>query len=437
MKIGTLVLAFSFLLLAAAPQDKDKLREGLKDTELQGAWIYDDLDAGIAEAKKSGKPLMVTLRCVPCVTFKGFDKQVGKREDPDLAAVMEKFVCVRLVQAYGLDLSLFQFDLDLNWAVVLMNADRTIYGRYGTKNGEKGNAARVTVEGLRKALETALDFHKGYPGNRKDFEAKTGPAPTWKTPEAIPDMKNRPNAVPADGTRQKCIHCHMVHEAEMWTLRMTKQPIPETLIWSYPNPEVVGLTLDLKEKATLKSVGPGSLAEKGGFKAGDSIVKLGGQPILSIADVQWVLQTAKDGSTLDAELQREGKAAKASLALAEGWRRKDDFTWRTQVWGMRHRLLGTQPLEALSADDRQKQGIAGDGLALRIKGFPPNFVKEKNAEAAQKFQKDDVIVDVDGKKDLSGESGLLAHLFLKKPGESADFTVLRGGKREKVTLTIP
>jgi hypothetical protein len=27
--------------------------------------------------------------CVPYVTFKGFDKQVAKREDPDLAALME------------------------------------------------------------------------------------------------------------------------------------------------------------------------------------------------------------------------------------------------------------------------------------------------------------------------------------------------------------
>jgi hypothetical protein len=425
------------LALLAAPQDKDKLRESLKDTELQGTWIYDDLDAGIAEAKKSGKPMMVVLRCVPCVTFKGFDKQVSKREDAELSALMDKFVCVRIVQAYGMDLSFFQFDLDLNWAVVLMNSERTIYGRYGSKNGEKGNAARVTIEGLRKALEATLEFHKGYPGNKKDFAGKIGAPSEWKTPEAIPDMKNRPNAVPADGSRAKCIHCHMVHEAEMWTLRTAKQPIPEAMIWNFPMPDVVGLSLDLKEKATLKAVSAGSPAEKGGFKAGDSIRKLQGQPILSIADVQWVLQNAKEPCTIDAELDRDGKPAKASLALAEGWRRKDDFTWRTQVWGMRHRLLGTQPLEALTADDRQKQGIAADGLALRIKGFPPNFVKDKNADAPQKFQKDDVIIEVDGKKDLAGESGVLGHLIQKKPGESAEFTVLRGGKPQKVTLAIP
>ncbi len=432
-------LAFAAIicLALAEPQDKDKIREGLKDTELKGSWIYDDLDAGLTEAKKSGKPMMVVLRCVPCVTFKGFDKQVASREDADLAALMEKFICVRIVQGYGLDLSFFQFDYDLNWAVVLMNADRTIYGRYGSKAGEKGNSARVTIDGLRKALESALEFHQGYPANAKDFAAKIGPAVRWKTPEAIPDMKNRPNAVSADGSRAKCVHCHMIREAEMWTLRTSKEPVPETLIWAYPMPDAVGLALDLKERATVKSVAPGSPAEKGGFKAGDSIRKLQGQPILSVADVQWVLHNAKAPCTIPADIERDGKAATAALTLADGWRRSEDFTWRVQVWGMRHKLLGMQPLEALSADDRQKTGAPAEGLALRIKGFPPNFVKEKNTEAPQKFQKDDVIVEVDGKKDLPGESGVIAYLFLKKPGESVEFGVVRGGKPQKVTMTIP
>ena len=46
----------------AAPQDKEKLRAGLKDTEVKGDWIYDDLNAGFAQAKKSGKPMMVVFR---------------------------------------------------------------------------------------------------------------------------------------------------------------------------------------------------------------------------------------------------------------------------------------------------------------------------------------------------------------------------------------
>jgi hypothetical protein len=59
----------SLLVLAALPAtpagDKEKLRDALGDNALAGTWIYDDLAAGIAEAGRTGKALMVVLRCVP------------------------------------------------------------------------------------------------------------------------------------------------------------------------------------------------------------------------------------------------------------------------------------------------------------------------------------------------------------------------------------
>jgi len=59
-----LPLLFS-LALPTPVGDKEKLREALGDNAPAGAWIYDDLDAGYAEAKRAGKPLLVVLRCVP------------------------------------------------------------------------------------------------------------------------------------------------------------------------------------------------------------------------------------------------------------------------------------------------------------------------------------------------------------------------------------
>jgi len=53
-----------------------------------------------------------------------------------MAKLMERFTTVRVVQAYALDLSLFQFDGDLTLAVVFLNADGTVYGRYGSR-GDK------------------------------------------------------------------------------------------------------------------------------------------------------------------------------------------------------------------------------------------------------------------------------------------------------------
>jgi hypothetical protein len=69
------------------------------------------------------------------VACKGFDEQVV-RHDPQIKNLMDQFVRVRIVQANGMDLSLFQFDLDLTFAVFLMNADKTIYGRFGSRSDQ-------------------------------------------------------------------------------------------------------------------------------------------------------------------------------------------------------------------------------------------------------------------------------------------------------------
>jgi hypothetical protein len=62
----SLLTILALLALSAPPAgDKEKLREALGDRALVGPWIYDDLEAGIAEAARTHKPLMVVLRCVP------------------------------------------------------------------------------------------------------------------------------------------------------------------------------------------------------------------------------------------------------------------------------------------------------------------------------------------------------------------------------------
>lgn len=64
---GTVVLAglMGTLLPGQGSISKTDLQKKLKDVEVAGGWIYDDLDAGFAEAKRTGKPLLVVLRCVP------------------------------------------------------------------------------------------------------------------------------------------------------------------------------------------------------------------------------------------------------------------------------------------------------------------------------------------------------------------------------------
>ena len=59
------LLAVLFLAAVPPQQDPEALRRAIGDVALTGPWIYDDVNAGFAEAKKSGKPLAIFLRCVP------------------------------------------------------------------------------------------------------------------------------------------------------------------------------------------------------------------------------------------------------------------------------------------------------------------------------------------------------------------------------------
>ncbi len=69
MKLAALATAILGVATAVAfaPQDpsKERLKASLRDTNLVGPWVYDDMDEGFAQARKSGKPLLVVIRCVP------------------------------------------------------------------------------------------------------------------------------------------------------------------------------------------------------------------------------------------------------------------------------------------------------------------------------------------------------------------------------------
>jgi serine protease Do len=121
-----------------------------------------------------------------------------------------------------MDLSLFQFDYDMSFAVTFLNADRTVYGRYGSRTGNEEHAAdEISMEGLAAAMEGALKIHVGYPGNRK---ALTGKQPVKKVkypvPEKIPTMGKFKSVLDYEGkVAGSCIHCHAIHDEERREIR--------------------------------------------------------------------------------------------------------------------------------------------------------------------------------------------------------------------------
>ena len=349
---------------------------------------------------------------------------------------MDKFVCVRLVQANAMDLSLFQFDFDLTFSVFFMNADKTIYGRFGSRSERKDATKDISMEGFRKALAAALDLHKKYPANKASLNGKQSPAPRFKVPEEYPSLRGKFKAtLDYEGkVVQSCMHCHQVCEAERTFFRVDRKPVPDEVVYPWPMPNVIGLAFDPQEKAKVNGVAASSPAEQAGFKTGDDILTLQGQPILSIADLQWVLHNATEPATPKAQILRGKKKLNLTLNLGSDWRKHSDISWRTTSWDLRRMATGGLVLEDLTAPQRQDQKFSDTDLALRVK-----YVGEYGEHAAGKragFKKDDIIVSLDGRTSRMTESDLFGFVLQNKmPGERIPIKVVRAG--ERLNLELP
>jgi hypothetical protein len=350
---------------------------------------------------------------------------------------MEQFVCVRVVQANSLDLSLFQFDYDLTLAVFLMNADKTIYGRYGSRSSHDEPDQDISMEGFREALEGALELHRDYPENRRKLSGKQGSIPRFRVPEEFPALrgKYRSELEYSGNVARSCMHCHQLRDAERLLFRSGRKPIPDEVLYPYPMPDVVGMTLDPKTRATISAVSANSAAGRAGFRVGDRITALDGQSVLSIADVQWILHHAPDTAALQAEFERDGRSLAATLQLAAGWRRASDISWRPTTWDLRRMGSGGLVLEQLPAEERSRAGLSASDLALRV-----THVGEYGEHAVGKragFLNGDVLIAVDGQTRPMRETDLLAYAVQKKlPGDQLPVTVLRAGKRLELRLLL-
>jgi serine protease Do len=343
---------------------------------------------------------------------------------------------VRLVKANGLDLTLFQFDYDLTIAAFFMNADKTIYGRYGTRSSVKEATRDISVAGLAASMLAALSLHQEYPGNRKNLEGKQPVATKFKTPDDFPSLRGKFNeSLDYEGAVTKsCMHCHQVRDAERQMYRDAGEPMPDQLLFPNPSPSVVGLEFDPSRRATVIDIIQGSPADAAGFQPSDEIISLDGQSIISLADTQWVLHNAAASDTIEVVVKRGNKRLSLTLTLADGWRRQSDISWRASSWPLRRMGTGGLLFEAASANQRREAGVGDDSLALVVK-----HVGQYGAHAAAKragFKKGDLVVSFDGQDDRLSTSQLLAYAAQNtKAGQQIPVVVVRDGMRR--TLRLP
>ncbi len=404
----------------AVRQDKAKLQDSER-------WNYNDVQRGFEAARQSGKPVLVVLRCVPCMACMALDTGVLMEND-ELKPLLDQFVCVRLINANTLDLARFQFDFDLSFTAICLNADGTVYGRYGSWKHQK-NSQETALAGLKKALSAALELHRGYPANKPVLAGKQPVDTPFKTPVEIPDLANRykPELDWGGKVAASCVHCHMIGSALQAWHRQEKKPLPESLIFPFPEPETIGLTMRSEDIARIESVAQESIAAKAGLQAGDTIVSFAGQPLISIADISWALHRTADEAAIECVVSRTDGQHPLKLTLPKGWRRKSDVTQRSTIWPERGMALGGLRLEA---EDEEPSG-----LGLRVKGLGMYGMHAAAKKAG--FKEGDLLLEFDGITTKTAETELIGHLLQQRlAGESVNVTVQRGNQRVQLKLPM-
>ncbi|MEZ6089690.1 MAG: Trx7/PDZ domain-containing (seleno)protein [Pirellulaceae bacterium] len=415
---------------------EEKVRNDKKRVEAEGFWIYNDLDKAYAQAKETGKPILVSLRCLPCEECVKLDDDLIDN-DPVVRPLLDQFVCVRVVGTNGLDLRTFQYDTDQSFAMFMLAADKTVLGRFGTRSHRTEWHGDVSIQGMAEALKAALTLHANYPSNKRFVAGKQGEALEFETPEAYPLLKDKyTDRLNYEGDVVKsCIHCHQIGDARREYYWSRSQPIPDNLLFPYPHPKSIGLILDPEKRATVKSVVADSPAERSGFQSGDDILLIDGQAMVSMADVQWVLHHANgQGDRLPVTLKRDDQSRTLELVLPADWRRLDDPSWRVASWGMCRLMTGGMRLEALDEAERKQAGIHS-GMALRAKhvGQYGDHATAKRAGLV----KGDIIVSYDGRTDFQREADLFAYANEnRKPGDKVVIEYLRGKQRKTATIPI-
>ena len=90
-----------------------------------------------------------------------------------------------------MDLINFQFDFDLSFAVFFVDADLTIYDRFGTRS-DRPEEQDLSLEGLRKAMAEALRMHRDAAAVKPSLAGKQAKPSRFQTPrDHGPDRRVR------------------------------------------------------------------------------------------------------------------------------------------------------------------------------------------------------------------------------------------------------
>jgi hypothetical protein len=300
----------------------------------------------------------------------------------------------------------------------MMDAGGHTYSRYGSQD-HRHSSERMSIPGLKKAMREVLALHaKRKPGESKPATAK---------PLLVQDY---PAFRRTKAAGEECYHCHYANNARFAQMRLEGAFAKEKL-FQYPLPENIGIELDVDANNVVRSVTPGSPAEKAGVRPGDVLTGAGSAAVITPADLQFVLDAVPDPGSITLRLARDGREIPSvSLSLPRGWRRAD-ISWRPSQGGVPPTIgIWAKPL---SDAEKRERGIPPGRLGLLVNFmFPgPDWAKTRGDLRAN-----DVIIGLDGKELPSMNTRQFHSRFRLRydVGQTVTVNVIREGKRVDVRV---
>ena len=335
------------------------------------------------------------------------------RLEQSIAGLAREFVRVRVTNMRGVDLDVFDFDYDLDFAVLLLSPDEQVIGRFTGRAGDDPGRY-LTFPSLRYALLEALKLPRPNSSDRKSPPARIDKVENYS---AIDRLK-------ADA----CIHCHNVYDFRRQALREEGKWRKE-MAWVYPLPDNLGLRLDPLQGNRLEAVSVSSPAEKLGLRSGDILRSVNGIRTASFADIQFALHRAPEQGGIKLAWRRGPEERTGTLDPQPGWR-ITDLSWRAST-----KKLGPDPsIHGLDVapDERQRLGLDPKQRAMVLGPFQSQAARQAG------LRQGDIIVGADDKKPASSASQFEVYIRLNyEPGQKITYNLIRDGRPERITLTLP
>lgn len=395
----------------------------------------DDLAAAMKEARDTGRPLFVTLRCLPCKQCAGFDAAVLEG-GPALDLWLKRFITVRITDARDLDLRLLPVaeyqDLDLSWWGWFLSPGGRVYGVFGGRD-HVSDTTRISVPALMATLERVLRHHSD--PRRAGWDVD-GPAPDLRTPATTPErLPGYARWTKKAELDRNCLHCHQVADILRQDEIDAGRFDARTDLEPWPLPENVGIELDRDHGLRVSRVETDSPAARAGVRPGDELAAAGGRRLFSQTDFRGVLHRAdRTDARLDLIWLRDGKIRRGTLETSTGWKRTE-LSWRMSV---SQGNVGAGPSfwpNAASRGDRARLGIDSTKMALR-----PWFGPRPSGPAyAAGLRPGHVVTAVGGESpNLIGRPFMVWFRLRHEPGDEVLLDVLgQDGSARTIRYSLP